>query len=468
MAKFFTPTKLSENIKETPEGFLLCLGVPIARTGWQEYGPGETPIETGDDGKVWIHRDKEEVLRPLTIASFNAKSVTIKHPDDFVKPENWKELTVGIAQNIRKADEEDEDGELMILADLLITDEIAINLVKNGLREVSCGYDAEYEETGEGEGKQFNIIGNHIALVEQGRAGSAYAIKDHKGKVNNMGWKELAEKLKGLGKTVDEAVAAETKKAEALKNKKAAKTVDDGESTPEQVTYDDIVKHIQDLGAKIESAMQPKKSDDADKEKPVMEEDAEEGEEANEGSRLDKLEAAVAQILKRLDPKQAGDEDEEEMEDDKEDGEEEYMSGDADEEESESEDDMGESCDEEGEEGEESQKKTGDAARFEILTPGKKFKGKDARTQCLKVFAKTESGAKVLKQLGLAKPVFDAKTNTDMLFLAATALVKTKRGVGLNGTKDGSNFESKDGGETQPMTVEKMNEINAKHYGVAK
>ena len=137
MAKLFTPSKISENIKETPEGFLLCLGVPICRTGWQEYGYGETPIKTGDDGKVWIHRDPEEVFRPQTIASFNAKSITIKHPDDFVAPENWKELTCGIAQNIRKADETDGDGEEMLLADLLITDEIAIGLIKNGLREVS-------------------------------------------------------------------------------------------------------------------------------------------------------------------------------------------------------------------------------------------------------------------------------------------------------------------------------------------
>ena len=220
MAKFFTPSKLSENIRETPEGFLLCLGVPIARTGWQEYGPGETPLEIGDDGRVWIHREKDEVFKPQTIASFNAKSVTIKHPAEFVVPENWKELTVGVAQNIRKSDEKDDEGEEMLIADLLITDEMAIGLVRHGLREVSCGYDAEYEQTDDGEGRQFNIVGNHIALVEQGRAGSAYAIKDHKGKVEElMTLKEMAEKIKNLGKTVDEAVEAETKKADALKTK---------------------------------------------------------------------------------------------------------------------------------------------------------------------------------------------------------------------------------------------------------
>ena len=35
-------TRLSENIsKREPEGYLLCLNVPVARTGIQEYLPGE-------------------------------------------------------------------------------------------------------------------------------------------------------------------------------------------------------------------------------------------------------------------------------------------------------------------------------------------------------------------------------------------------------------------------------------------
>ena len=35
-------TRLSENIsKREPEGYLLCLNVPVARTGTQEYLPEE-------------------------------------------------------------------------------------------------------------------------------------------------------------------------------------------------------------------------------------------------------------------------------------------------------------------------------------------------------------------------------------------------------------------------------------------
>lgn len=466
MAKFFTPSKLSENIKETPEGFLLCLGVPIARTGWQDYGPGETPLEAGEDGKVWIHRESDEVFRPQTIASFNAKSMTVKHPEDFVVPLNWKELTVGIVQNIRKSDELDEDGEEMLLADLLITDELAIGLVKNGLREVSCGYDAEYEEIAPGEGRQFNIVGNHIALVEQGRAGSAYAIKDHKtkGEEEMDKLKELAEKIKNLGKTIDTAVEESEKKKATLLKKKATKTGDEG--APEQVTYDDLMKKMADMNGKLDGLMGSKKSDDEDMEEMSGDEgeESDEDKEVGQNGRLEKLESAVAKILKMLGNKKADDEDMEESDED--------MSGDEGMEESEDAD-MEECEDEEGEEGEESQKKskkTGDEAKIEILTPGKKFSGKDARVKCLKVFAKTEDGAKVLRQLGMAKPVFDAKTNTDMLFMAAHALVKTKRGTGLQSTKDSTKWRDEDSDQTesQGISAEQLNEINAKHYGVAK
>ncbi len=66
----------------------------------------------------------------------------------------------------------------ILLADLLITDKAAIESVRAGLREVSCGYDADYEQIEPGRGRQRNIIGNHVALVEKGRCGSRCAIGD--------------------------------------------------------------------------------------------------------------------------------------------------------------------------------------------------------------------------------------------------------------------------------------------------
>ena len=375
MAKFYTPTKLSENIRETPEGYLLCLSVPIARTGWQDYGEGETPLEAVD-GMVRIYRDAKEVFRDKTIASFEGKSLTIKHPRDFVNPQNWKELTKGLVQNVRRGNEKDEDGEESLLADILVTDAVAIQLVKNGLREVSCGYEAEYEQAGKGKGAQTNIVGNHLALVDEGRAGSSYAITDEKGKVTMS--KKLAEKIKGLlGKVVDEAVEAEGKplvkapdkaKDEEKESKDMSKS--EGMTVMDKEMYDELVKAVADLGEKVAAMSKGKdeemekkddkaKDDDEEKDDKAKDDDMEgegkaekadddddeEKEEAKdkeeneaEGEILERVKALEAAVAKMLESK----DDSEESEDDEE------LSG---------------AEGGEGEEAEGSQKKTGDSKK---------------------------------------------------------------------------------------------------------
>jgi len=45
--RYYTTHSLSPNIEETPEGYLLCRDVPIARTGVQEYLSEEVPVEPG-------------------------------------------------------------------------------------------------------------------------------------------------------------------------------------------------------------------------------------------------------------------------------------------------------------------------------------------------------------------------------------------------------------------------------------
>jgi len=177
MANIYSVEQLSEHISETPEGFLLCESVPITRAGELTYAPSETPITAGD-GNTIIERSREDIARPETIASFEGKPITINHPHDFVTPENWKALTVGLVQNVRVS--KLEDGTDALVADLLITDAQAIARVKNKeLREVSCGYEATYVEIAPGRGRQEGIVGNHVALVVSGRCGPDCAIQDH-------------------------------------------------------------------------------------------------------------------------------------------------------------------------------------------------------------------------------------------------------------------------------------------------
>lgn len=298
----------------------MCLAVPIARTGVMEYGQGEIPLEAGPDGIIYVSRDASEVFRKQTMASFEGKPLTINHPDDFVNPDNWKILTKGSMHNVRKAPERDEDGEEVLVADILITDKLAIGLVKAGLRELSCGYEAEYEQTGEGTGRQENIVGNHLALVEQGRAGSSYAIRDHKRKAS---MKESIMKVLRLvsgGKTIDAAIA-EVEKPAVKKEKVKAKATDserldaltkalqamqpgkkkktaDGQAA-EVTTFDAEAKDAMQKAYDAIGALLKGQAGDADEEKEKSEDsEEEESEDApSMDARMTQLEDAVAKLL---------------------------------------------------------------------------------------------------------------------------------------------------------------------------
>lgn len=175
---FYTVEALSENIRVRADGSIVCLNVPIARTGRMVYGPGETPVKIGGDGYAYVSRDEDDLIREETIASFAGVPVTDDHPSEDVTPENWRKYAVGTVTNPRAGVMPGDESVKLILADLIISDKKAIELVKSGKREVSCGYDADYEQTGEGQGRQSNIIGNHVALVEKGRCGPRCAIRD--------------------------------------------------------------------------------------------------------------------------------------------------------------------------------------------------------------------------------------------------------------------------------------------------
>lgn len=189
---------------ETPEGYLVCRAVPIARLGEMEY----TAAETGD-GQPMIAVNTPAVLFGAdTVASFEGKPVTVYHPQPNsdptipdVTPQNWRAVAVGIAQSVRPGTGDDADK---LVADLMITDQVAIELVKNGLREISCGYEAFHgEKDADGRAIRNRIIGNHIALVDRGRAGSDVAIRDEKPEGKTMAGK-ISAWLEKMRKVADE------------------------------------------------------------------------------------------------------------------------------------------------------------------------------------------------------------------------------------------------------------------------
>lgn len=229
--QFYTTEKLGPKRSKTPEGFLLCEEVPVARTGMMIYGPDEVPVEPGPDGITKIFRDDADIFNPITMASANGKSFTIQHPEEDVIPDNWSTLTHGIGFNPRRGEGVMDD---LLIVDLLITTPEGIKAVEeDGIEEISMGYDADYEQVEPGIGKQTSIVFNHFALVEQGRCGTRCAIGDSK-PVNT---KEI-----DMSKTKDKSSVLKSLLVRAFKAKDEAaleEVTKDAETEIEEITKDE-------------------------------------------------------------------------------------------------------------------------------------------------------------------------------------------------------------------------------------
>jgi hypothetical protein len=186
---FYCTAKLSDKMHKTPEGYLVCQDVAITRVGELQYLPGELPsIARGENDIIIVERTEDDVFHEDTIRSFEGKPITIHHPKEFVGPHNYRELSVGSLNNVRRG-----TGDMLgkLVTDFLITDATAIGKVeRRELREVSCGYEAEYKQLKPGRARQTDIRGNHVALVPRGRAGPECAIFDSAPKEIPMSPKE--------------------------------------------------------------------------------------------------------------------------------------------------------------------------------------------------------------------------------------------------------------------------------------
>ncbi len=218
-------TRLSENIsRREPEGYLLCLNVPVARTGTQEYLPEELGLPPSG-GVIQVYRPEEEVFSPACMASFEGMPVTEDHPsyEEGVTAENIRFLQKGHAHNIRRGTGAESD---LLLADLMITDPDLADRILNGKREISCGYNYLLCEE-EGQYIQREIRGNHLAVVEAGRAGPRVSIRDHRAVSAPSAHKQTSsndhERSKPMKKTIRNTPVTATSRVGAVSAKHMAR-----------------------------------------------------------------------------------------------------------------------------------------------------------------------------------------------------------------------------------------------------
>lgn len=263
--QFLTVEHISPHMEKTSEGYLLCRDVPISRVGEFEYSGLEVGIPS-KGGRVLMTRTADELFRPETIQSFNAKPVVIGHAR-FADPENWKDITVGIVQNVRRGQGDQADE---LLADLLLTDRKGIDLVESGrLREVSCGYDASPVADGDGKGHQVGIVGNHVALVEKARCGRACKIRDSEMKTTNL--KTFLRRLFRDGDEEKFNEALDQVKIEELKDEEGEEVItpptdptspDDDRLAVLEHEYKEMAQKIQIIMEKLEGKKEEQTDED--------------------------------------------------------------------------------------------------------------------------------------------------------------------------------------------------------------
>ncbi len=203
----------------TPEGFLLCEGVRIARVGRMPYTAAEVPeVEPDSTGLVMLDRGADALFAPETLASFQGKPVTDDHPEDLLTPEDCGGLSCGTVINPRQGDGALSD---YLIADLLLTSKSAIEAVQSGKREVSCGYARTVEQIRPGLGRMTRVVGNHVALVDRGRCGPSCAIQDKETVMAEKPKRTVWDRLTTAFKANDTAAFTEeleAAKAEASKD----------------------------------------------------------------------------------------------------------------------------------------------------------------------------------------------------------------------------------------------------------
>ncbi|WP_139844719.1 DUF2213 domain-containing protein [Acinetobacter baumannii] len=419
-SNFYTTGQLGRTRETTPEGYLLCRDVPLARIGKLLYADGEVPVTADNSGLIIIERGEDVLFDPRTIASFEGKPVTDDHPKGWVTPENWKKLSNGTAHDVRRGEDEDSD---CLVADLLITDKDMIDAVMKGKVEISLGYDADYTEISVGKGIQTNIFGNHIALVKKGRCGSRCKIGDSFMPKQSKGWLESLRKAK---RTIDEALEKAKSTDEEDVETEDDDEDDDGKTTDAAINRE-LLKTLKTVQTTVQtfderlSNLEKKKTKDSESE---TEDDDEEDDGKGKETEDDILEAEQAQKL--------------------------------------------------SEQG--IQNHTGDSlqevlSRAEVLVPGFKMPTFESpnngqavlntKRNVLKQAYATEDGQKALKPFVGATPNFDTMPayTVDAAFIGASELIKQQNNAA--GVRSG--ISTRDFGRA-PMTPAEMNKRNREYW----
>ena len=217
--------KPTKRIK-TPQGFMICKDVTLAKPMVKEYYAGELGIVDGFEPTdiINIYTPPDVLFGQSVIDGFTASDVAMQHPKgNQLNSDNYKEHVIGTAKNVRA-----ENGYLV--ADLTIKDKWAIEAIEyDDIKQISLGYAAELDMTAgttdSGQnyhGQWVGMVADHVAVVREGRCGDDCKIGDRrtviKSEVNNMKVKiGNIEFDVGDNSTLAQAIQAQSNELDVLK-----------------------------------------------------------------------------------------------------------------------------------------------------------------------------------------------------------------------------------------------------------
>lgn len=177
MFRFTDSLMLDGSVEITDRGLITL--AKAARTGIQEYLGSE--VGRPDLPVVRVYRPASEVFADAALASFSHAPITVDHPPEMVTPDNWDEYAVGEVSTGAQIDKK------WVSLPLIVKSQRGLDAYNEGKRGLSGGYSCKLDWTAgtteDGEAydcRQTNIVINHVAMCDMGRAGSEARMGDGK------------------------------------------------------------------------------------------------------------------------------------------------------------------------------------------------------------------------------------------------------------------------------------------------
>lgn len=240
---------------------------PLSKVGVFPYF-GRTIHESLDPDKIYnVYRPADELSNEETLKSFRLlpwidDHVMLGSSSEGLTPAEKKGVQGVIGEEI-KFDGEYLNGNIKVFSEKLM------NLIKSGKKELSIGYRCLYDLTpGVYNGQPYDAIqreirGNHVALVDEGRAGPDVAVLDSKNSdfritLDAKEFKKMADNLELEKKGMDEEVTLESLHAavqelkecmnQMMGSNKAAADVEPDEEKKEEKKAEDDDDYIEEDG----------------------------------------------------------------------------------------------------------------------------------------------------------------------------------------------------------------------------